>query len=266
MGERAAPVRRGAGSFARLLIVTALIGGLALAIGRPQRAAAADFAIGASVAVTSETLTYRNAPSATAPALLLFTQGTVGTITAGPVVADGYTWYEFSTNEWDGLPGWVAGEFLTPAGEAPLTGTLVVALDGLNLRSAPGLSGPIIAALPAGMRVNLVGGPAEVDGYEWYEVASLDDLMQGWVAGSYLTAAPAGIAFAPGDMVVVTIADLNYRERPGLDGPVRTTLALGTTGQIIGGPINADGQIWYQIALTTADGNGWVSATYLARP
>lgn len=246
--------------------MAALLGGLALAIGRPQRAAAADFAIGASVAVTSETLTYRNAPSATAPALLLLTEGTVGTITAGPVVADGYTWYEFSMTDREGLPGWVAGEFLTPAGEAPLGGTLVVALDGLNLRAASGLAGPVIAALPAGMRVDLVGGPAEVDGYEWYEVASLDGAMQGWVAGNYLTAPPAGAAFAPGDAVVVTIADLNYRERPGLDGPVRTTLALGTTGRIIGGPISADGQVWYQIAPATADGNGWVSATYLARP
>ena len=266
MGERAAPAWRGAGSFARLLFLTVIIGGLTLAVARPQRAAAADFAIGASVAVASETLTYRTAPSVEAPALLLFTQGTVGTITAGPIVADGYTWYEFSTTAWGGLPGWVAGEFLTPAGEAPLTGTLVVALDGLNLRAAPGLGGPIIAALPAGMRVNLVGGPAEVDGDEWYEVASLDASMQGWVAGNYLTAPPAGAAFAPGETVVVTIADLNFRERPGLDGPIRTTLALGTTGQIIGGPISADGQIWYQIALATADGNGWVSATYLTRP
>lgn len=267
MGGQPAPARRGTRLVARLLLLALLVGGALTVTGaRPERAVAADYAIGASVAVSSETLTYRVAPSASADALALLTQGTVGTITAGPVVADGYTWYEFSTVAWDGLPGWVAGEFLLPAGEAPLAGTLVVRLDGLNLRAAPGLAGPIIAALPTGMRLDLVGGPIEADGYEWYEVQSLDAALRGWVAGMYLTTSPASTAFAPGEVVSVTIADLNFRERPGLEGPVLTTLAYGTIAQIVGGPINADGQVWYQLAATGTEGNGWVTATYLAYP
>ncbi len=267
MGERAVPERHRMGLIARLLLLALLVGGaLTLAGARPGRVAAADFAIGATVAVSSETLTYRVAPSLDAAALLVFTRGMVGTITDGPVAADGYTWYEFSTAAWQGVPGWVAGEFLTPAGEVPLNGTLVVQIDGLNLRAAPGLAAPIIAALPAGLRLNIIDGPAEVDGYAWYEVQSLDAALHGWVAGDYLTAPPASTAFAPGDIVVVTIADLNFRERPGLDGPVITTLAYGTVGQIVGGPISADGQVWYQLAATGIEGDGWVIATYLANP
>ena len=205
------------------------------------------------MAVSSETLTYRVAPGVDAAALLLLTQGTVGTITAGPVVADGYTWYEFSTNEWPGDPGWVAGEFLSPAGEAPFAGTLVVQFDDVNLRAAPGLAGPIVAALPAGMYLDVVGGPVGVDGYTWYEVQSLDATMGGWVVGDFLAAPSASIPYATGDIVFVTIADLNFRARPGLEGPVLTALPYGTIGQIVGGPISADGQVWYQRTAAGGD-------------
>lgn len=253
----------------RGLLTIALLGALMLGLGgvRGARAQESDYAIGASVAVASETLTYRAGPGVDAVPLLILSQGTRGTITDGPVLADGYTWYGFSTVDYADTPGWVAGEFLTTAGDgAPAGSTLVVELDGLNLRAAPGLNGPIIAALPVGMRLTLLGGPAAVDGYSWYEVESLDQTLTGWVAGDFLTAPAATAALMPGDDVVVTIADLNFRERPGIDAPVRTTLALGTTAQIIGGPISADGLIWYQLALDGVEGNGWVAATYLARP
>jgi len=231
------------------------------------RAQESDYAIGASVAVASETLTYRAEPSVDAAALLVLMQGERGTITAGPVLADGYTWYELSTTDYSGTPGWVAGEFLTPGGDgAPQDSTLVVELDGLNLRAAPGLAGPIVAALPAGMRLALLSGPVDVDDLTWYEVESMDQTLTGWVAGDFLTAPAATAALLPGDAVVITIADLNFRERPGIDAPIRSTLALGTVASIIGGPLSADGLLWYQLALDGVAGNGWVAATYLAKP
>ena len=66
--------------------------------------------------------------------------------------------------------------------------------------------------------------------------------------------------------MLVNIADLNFRERPGVDGPVRTTLALGTAAEVIGGPISADGLVWYQIAPDGVAGNGWVAANYITKP
>lgn len=262
------PTRYRTGLAARLLLLALLLaGGLGLTSARPQQVAAADFAIGASVAVASETLTYRAGPSVEAAALLVLLQGERGTITDGPVIADGYTWYELSTTDYSGTPGWVAGEFLTPGGDgAPQGSTLVVQLDGLNLRAAPGLNGPIIAALPAGMRLALLSGPVEVDALSWYEVESLDETLTGWVVGEYLSAPAPAAALMPGDTVVINIADLNFRERPGVDAPVRTTLALGTAATIIGGPISADGLVWYQIAPDGVEGNGWVASTYIAKP
>ena len=250
-----------------ITLLTALLAACSLSGVRGARAQESDYAIGASVAVASETLTYRAEPGVDAAPLLILSQGARGTITAGPILADGYTWYEFSMVDYADTPGWVAGEFLTTVGDgAPEGSTLVVELDGLNLRAAPGLNGPIIAALPVGMRLTLLGGPADVDGYSWYEVESLDQALSGWVAGDFLTAPAAAATLMPGDAVVVTIADLNFRERPGVDAPVRTTLDLGTVGEIIGGPINADSLIWYQLALAGVEGNGWVAATYLAKP
>ena len=252
----------------RGLLTIALLTVLSLGLGAVPgaRAQESDYAIGASVAVASETLTYRAEPGVDAAALLVLLQGERGTITDGPVIADGYTWYELSMVDYADTPGWVAGEFLTPGGDgAPQGSTLVVELDGLNLRAAPGLDGPIVAALPAGMRLALLSGPVEVDDLSWYEVASMDQTLSGWVAGDFLAAPAAATALSPGDDVVVTIADLNFRERPGVDAPVRTTLDLGTVAQIIGGPISADGLVWYQLALDGVEGNGWVAANYLTQ-
>ncbi|HUG61673.1 MAG TPA: hypothetical protein VMP03_07500 [Methylomirabilota bacterium] len=47
--------------------------------------------------------------------IAVFFAGTQGAITDGPVYADGYTWWEFSTEGYgpDGAaPGWLAGQFL----------------------------------------------------------------------------------------------------------------------------------------------------------
>lgn len=253
----------------RGVLTIALLAAIVLGVGGPRvaRAETTDFAIGAAVAVATETLTYRAGPSLEAAALLVFTQGQRGTITAGPVSADGYSWYEFSTADYSGTTGWVAGEFLTYGGDgAPTGSTLVVEVDGLNLRAAPGLNGPIIAALPVGLRLAILSGPAAVDGLSWYEVESLDKSLSGWVAGDFLTAPAPAAALLPGDAVVVTVGDLNFRERPGVDAPIRSTLPLGTVAEIIGGPISADGLIWYQLALTGVEGNGWVASTYIAKP
>ncbi len=264
-------VRAGRGVGARLLAVALLVA-VALDLGgaRGARAQEADYAIGASVAVAAETLSYRVAPSLDADIILLLPEGTRGTLTDGPVLADGWTWYEFSTAGYgpDGAtPGWVAGEFLTPAGDGfPAGSGVMVQLDGLNLRDTPGLGGAVIAALPLGLTLTLLTGPSDADGYRWYEVQTVDVALRGWVAGEFLIAPPPEVNFAPGDTVIVASPDLNLRERPGLDAPIRAVLALGIAAQIIGGPVSADGQEWYRIATDTADGNGWAVGTYLANP
>jgi hypothetical protein len=72
-----------------------------------------------------------------------------------------------------------------PAAPTPLPTTAVVsAPDGLNLRAEPALQAPLVAVLPTGARVAIVGGPIAADGFEWWNVDS--DGRRGWCAGAYL--------------------------------------------------------------------------------
>lgn len=58
--------------------------------------------------------------------------------------------------------------------------------SGLNLREGPGLTFQILSLLPDGTRVEVIGGPEEVDGYTWWRVRTLDAGLEGWVAGDFL--------------------------------------------------------------------------------
>lgn len=77
------------------------------------------FSIGDTVEVRSDGgLNYRTGPSTSDDVITVLPDGHQGTITDGPVFADGYTWWELSFEGYgpDGAtPGWVAGEFLVPA-------------------------------------------------------------------------------------------------------------------------------------------------------
>ena len=76
--------------------------------------------------------------------------------------------------------GWVYG-----GGLAASAGTATVGDEGVNLREGPGLDYAIVAALPAGTTVQLLGGADTGDGYRWVEVA-VPGLGAGWVAADYL--------------------------------------------------------------------------------
>lgn len=66
---------------------------------------------------------------------------------------------------------------------ATLSGTVVISGTGdcLNVRSAPGLGGRIVACLPDGTRGTIVDGPETASGMQWYRLSG-----RGWVAGDYL--------------------------------------------------------------------------------
>ena len=57
-----------------------------------------------------------------------------------------------------------------------------VLVDDLRLREEPGLDGKPIAALSAGQRAPVVGGPQDADGYQWYQVSLQPSGVSGWVA------------------------------------------------------------------------------------
>ena len=80
----------------------------------------------------------------------------------------------------------------TPVPEAPTAGGLVIGSqvtvnttdgDQLNLRGTPGRGGDIITRLPDGLRVEVLDGPREVGGLEWWLVRTPSD-TEGWVVAS----------------------------------------------------------------------------------
>lgn len=67
----------------------------------------------------------------------------------------------------------------------------IVNLNGapLRARSAPGLQASVVARIPEGSEVTLLDGPAEADGYTWWQVEA--EGASGWVAAG----SPEGVAF-----------------------------------------------------------------------
>jgi hypothetical protein len=97
--------------------------------------------------------------------------------------------------------------------------------SGLRLRSRPGTSQSVIAALPTGSKLIVELGPVRVDNYGWYLVHDADSnapsFMEGWVAAG----------FAPDPFLVPATFDLAFNpilagyahEGDGDFGPVRIT-------------------------------------------
>ena len=188
-------------AFPRVFTTGALV--LALVLGlvaaRPAPAAAQPgFGIGEGVYVGTDALNYRTGPGLGYAVIDVFYYGKEGAITAGPIYAGGFTWYEFSTAGYgpDGAtPGWVAGEFLVPRSEGggyPVGTVLTVDAFWLNLRSVPWLGADVLTVLPRGMQVTVLSGPMVADGYAWYWVQTPMTAGKGWVAGEFLVASPSG--------------------------------------------------------------------------
>jgi hypothetical protein len=69
-------------------------------------------------------------------------------------------------------------------------------------------------------------------------------------------------AFTDGDRVTPT-ASLNTRYRPGLDSRVLATMAPGTEGEIMNGPVDKDGYTWWGVHWLADDIWGWSVDQYL---
>ncbi|MDP9249849.1 MAG: SH3 domain-containing protein [Chloroflexota bacterium] len=105
-------------------------------------------------------------------------------------------------------------------------------VSGLRLRSRPGTSQSVIAALPAGSKLIVELGPLRVDSYGWYLVHDADSnppkFTEGWVAAGFapdpfLVPATFNLLFNPilagyahqgdGDFGPVRITDANVAVR-----------------------------------------------------
>lgn len=163
-------------------------------------------AYAATPASVSEELNLRSGPGRTYAVLAVMPAGAPVQITGEEFEG----WYPVTYND---LNGWAYAEYIAIGGAATgsaatgnsgTRGAATVVTSLLNMRSGPGMGYGVVAQLPFGTTVQIVGDPKSGDGRTWLEVQARG-YGQGWVAAEYLDAgesppteqAPAPAAATP---------------------------------------------------------------------
>jgi uncharacterized protein YgiM (DUF1202 family) len=221
--------------------------------------------------ISDSDVNLRSGPSVSTSSLRLLDGGVRGVVCDGPVLADGYAWYQVAT---DYDTGWMAANFLSldpPEGWKRgrfYNEQTVELIDSANFRRLPGVGATLISTLPAGTAATILGGPEEGDLNRWYKIRTAQGT--GWIAARFL--APSGQAppssppdgtFSVGDNVRVATDVLNVRSQPGTGSSILGTVTEGAAGVISDGPQTAAGITWYRLSGTNPA--GWVAGQYLER-
>jgi N-acetylmuramoyl-L-alanine amidase len=211
-------------------------------------------------------LNLRSGPGLTYGVVRVLIPGTFVEIIRWAGQADGYTWAEVWASSH--YRGYVAGEFLRPFGTTstfpPGSPIHVETASGgsANLRSGPGLSGPVIRVVPDGTTGEYHGGEIAEEGYIWARVTMLG--TTGWMATSVLGLG-AGTTSAPfpvGSLLVVNTDVLNLRSGTSLASSVLAVLPAGTILTVEVRPVQGNGRSWYGVRTQTGI-SGWVAAEYV---
>ncbi len=133
---------------------------------------------------------------------------------------------------------------------AAAAGATVNAPEGLNLRDSPNTSAHVIALLPYGTAVDVVGAQSDEG---WVEISASGRL--GYVKSVYLDLPARSLR---GDAVVVPADGLRLRTAPSSSAPALATLPAGRVVHLQADP-TPDG--WYLVQTT--EGSGYVDGTYL---
>ncbi|MBX3069382.1 MAG: SH3 domain-containing protein [Thermomicrobiales bacterium] len=221
-----------------------------------------EFAVGDHIMVANGPLNLRSAPGTGSSILKKLPTGAMGTVLAGPTVANSMDWYQIQAGS---DAGWVAGDYLdlatSPVGEFEAGDEIYVADGPLNLRSEAGTSGTILKTLPTGTTGTVLAGPTVANGRDWYQIEAGSDV--GWVAGDYLaldSGSPTG-DFDINSYVFVNVPKLNLRASASADAAVLVTMTQGTMGKVIGGPTASGSYVWYQLDVNGTQ--GWAVGEYL---
>jgi uncharacterized protein YgiM (DUF1202 family) len=217
----------------------------------------------------TETMNLRSAATTSGSVVSTMTVGTTGTVIGGPTSANGYIWWNVRLTS--GTTGWAVENWLTetdgggtpppPAGKFQVNDTFRVT-QTTNLRSSGTTSGSVVSTMTVGTTGTVLGGPTSANGYTWWNVR-LSNGTTGWCIENWLvettgggTPPPTGGGmFENGDAIRVT-ERANLRTGAGTSNSVITTLQVGQTGTVIGGPTNNGGFIWWNVQ--TSAGTGWV--------
>lgn len=178
---------------------------------------------------------------------------------------------------------------------------IAINTDDVRVRAEATTESDIVGTYTAGTQFELIDGPVEGEDYTWYQVRGLGDLadVEGWlvtdfmdviepapagaqsgesddidtsIIGDVLTGAVAGdstpAADATGELtvgaiVVTTEENVRIRAEGNAGAEIFTTLPLGTELEIIGGPTEADGFVWYEVEVVGEGITGWTAGDFL---
>lgn len=158
-----------------------------------------------------------------------------------------------------------------PGGIVPGDRVKVVTEDGgpLNVRSGAGLAGAVIGSVPNGTHLLVRKGPISDANHNWYEITDDADgdnvntsTIVGWVAADYLVVDPPAPVIPDNAIAygtnIQSINNFVLRSAPRLSSTVLASVATGTWGFVIIGPVSADGYTWYQVRFQ-GYGDGWMA-------
>lgn len=147
---------------------------------------------------------------------------------------------------------------------ATSTAMRVINANGVRLRSGAGLGFRVLGSLGVGTSVLYLAPGGTVDGYSWSKIRIESSGTEGYVASQFLSPPSSG-GLPVGTVIHVDTAGggaANLRSGPGTGYGVVRSLANGTEGTIQGGPQNANGYTWYQVAI--AGTGGWLATAVFA--
>ena len=215
----------------------------------------------------------RATPSTGGSVLATMGAGTTATVIGGPRVANGYTWWNLRTS--GGTVGWAIENWLVkttttpppPSAKFKINDSIRVS-ETMNLRSSASSSASVVQSMPAGTTGTVIGGPTTANGYTWWNVR-LSNGTTGWAVENWLvktdggTTPPPSSKFAINDTFRVS-QSTNLRSSASTAGSVVTTMGVGATGTVIGGPTSANGYIWWNVRLSNGT-TGWSIENWLVK-
>ncbi len=220
-------------------------------------------------------LRMRDNPTAAASTLAMIDENEVVTIKGGPVKdKQGNSFYKISYN---GKTGYAMAQYLISAGKVsktvkPLPVGSPVKIsntdgDGANLRQQASGSASVLAVLPEGTVLTVMGGPfADKQGNGFFRVDYKGQV--GYVTVAYILTAPRdSVASGGGGFLKITNTDgdpIRFRTGPGKSFNSAGYLYEGQVVKILGAAVKDDnGDKWYRV--DKSGDIGFVDASYVAR-
>jgi hypothetical protein len=175
------------------------------------------------------------------------------------------------------IPGPAAIPTQTNGCYAPLqfvAGNEVVLLGGINVRSAPSLSGALVNYYPQSVELRITEGPVCANGYNWWHVAGNGE--PGWVIegkpGRYFLTPYLDIntlgCFTPLETIQVggqlrTVTGSRVHQDPNQESQVVTVVSPGATLDVLDGPNCWSGLNWWRVRApfgnTSTLVEGWLA-------